>query len=51
MYQIWLKEREAWIEKVRENNELLDENNDLKKKLTNEIELSIEDRGSEASRS
>ena len=47
MYQMWLKEREEESEKKKELYKeigiLLDEINELKKKLTNEIELSIKD--------
>lgn len=47
MHQLWLKERKERIKQIKENNILLDEIHELKKKLTNEIELSIKDRESE----
>lgn len=50
MYRIWLKEREKLITQLKENSTLLDEINNLKKKLTNEIELSIEDLETEVMR-
>ena len=51
MHQLWLKEREERIKQIKENSILLDEIHELKKKLTNEIELSIKDTETEASRS
>lgn len=39
MYQVWLKEREKLIKAFRENNAYLDEIIDLKKKLTDKINL------------
>ena len=50
-YQLWLKEREERIKQIKENSILLDEIHELKKKLTNEIELSIKDTETEVSRS
>ena len=48
MYQMWLKEREEESEKKKELYKeigiLLDEINELKKKLTNEIESSTKNR-------
>ena len=44
MYQIWLKEREKVIEKIRENNILIDEIVALKKNLTEEIESSMKNK-------
>jgi hypothetical protein len=50
MYQTLLKERKELIAQIKENNILIDEVVALKKKLANEIELSIEDRGTEVTR-
>jgi len=40
-YQFWLKEREELIKKAKENNDLIEEIINLKKRLTNEINRSV----------